>query len=188
MSANVATAIYGSCDFFGGIAGMAFLHYFGRKTIMMAGYFCMAAALVIAGVAFNYEYIFTMYIALCSFIFSFAAFAGSAIWLIISECVQESALGLITMFFQLSAIEQSVSAEILYDPKTGLGVSGTLFFFATENFITLLFVIIFMKETKGKTETEKKMIYASVPGNEVSCLGCEGQKMKKVSPGENTSI
>jgi len=92
------------------------------------------------------------------------------------------------MFFQLSAIEQSVSAEILYDPKTGLGVSGTLFFFATENFITLLFVIIFMKETKGKTETEKKMIYASVPGNEVSCLGCEGQKMKKVSPGENTSI
>ena len=104
LSATSAVAIFGSFDFIGGIAGMALLSCIGRKTILLAGHLLMTVFLVIAGIAFQYTQVLLMYISLCGFVFSYSAFCGSGIWIYIGETTMDTAIGIITLAFQLSMI------------------------------------------------------------------------------------
>lgn len=52
-------------------------------------------------------------------------------------------------------------AEYLMDDKNGIGIAGTMWLYAIENFIGMLIVIFFVKETSGHTAIEKKMLYVT---------------------------
>lgn len=47
------------------------------------------------------------------------------------------------------------------DDKGGIGIAGTMWLYAIENFIGMLIVIFFVKETSGHTAIEKKMLYVT---------------------------
>jgi len=47
------------------------------------------------------------------------------------------------------------------DDKNGIGIAGTMWLYAIENFIGMLIVIFFVKETSGHTAIEKKMLYVT---------------------------
>lgn len=70
-------------------------------------------------------------------------------------------MGLITLAFQLSIIQQTMCAEYLMDAESGIGIAGTMFLYAGENFIGMLIVIFATKETFGHSAYEKKMLYVS---------------------------
>jgi len=41
------------------------------------------------------------------------------------------------------------------------GLAGTFYLFGVENFICVIFLLLFVKETRGHTDSEKKMLYVS---------------------------
>lgn len=161
ISATVATAIYGASDFFGAFGAMIAMQLLKRKTVFIVGFASMGILLALSGVFLIYEDILLMFISLCCFVFCFASFVGAVLWLYVGECAMDTAMGLITLAFQLSIIQQTMSAEYLMDAVNGIGIHGTMFLYAAENFIAMLFVIFFVKETSGHSPTEKKMLYVS---------------------------
>ena len=70
----------------------------------------------------------------------------------------DQGMGFVVLGLWASCIEQVLTMQYLVDSK--MGFAGTLWLFCAENLLCLLFVVIFIKETKGLTDTEKKNLYA----------------------------
>lgn len=115
ISATVATAIYGASDFAGAFGAMVAMQLLKRKTVFIVGFASMGILLALSGVLLIYEDILLMFISLCCFVFCFASFVGAVLWLYVGECAMDTAMGLITLAFQLSIIQQTMSAEYLMD-------------------------------------------------------------------------
>lgn len=160
MTANTATVICGVTDFTGGVIAIFAMHTFGRKTMLIIGHAMMGIMELGAGAFFQAALPVPMYICLNGFILSFSLTSGPVTWLYISECTVDTATGLVVLGLYTSCMQQVLSMEFLMGSED-FGLSGTFYLFGFENFLCVIFLILFVKETRGHTDAEKKMLYVS---------------------------
>jgi len=80
-------------------------------------------------------------------------------WVYVAEVAVDQAFGLITAAIFAIILLFSFTTPYLI---SGLGAPGTFFLFGFFAFCGLVFVAVFLKETKGKTDREKKALFSPV--------------------------
>lgn len=160
MTANTATVICGVTDFCGGVIAIFLMHKFGRKSMLIFGHAMMGLMELGAGTFFQANLPVFMYLCLNGFILSFSMTSGPVTWLYISECTVDTATGLVVLGLYTSCMQQVLSMEFLMGSEN-FGLAGTFYLFGFENLLCVIFLILFVEETRGHTDAEKKMLYVS---------------------------
>ena len=151
MSANNATVICGVTDFLGGVCAIWVMHKLGRKTILLMGHASMGTMQILSATFFFLGMPKPMYGFMNGFIFSFSITSGPVTWLIISEVCCDTAMGLVILGLYASCMQQVLSMEYLMNGD-GFGLDNTLWLFGGENFLCVIFLLMFVKETRGLTD------------------------------------
>ena len=71
--------------------------------------------------------------------------------------VEDAALGFCILFLLSTILANSVAAEFLFN--SSLGPQGVFFMFGGFSFVGFIYCWIFLKETKGLTDCEKKQLF-----------------------------
>ena len=92
------------------------------------------------------------------FIFAFHWSTGSCAWLYVPEITVDSASGFGVGAQFTTLIVISLTFEFMMD--SALQVYGSIWIFAGSSFVGFLFCLFFIRETRGLTDIEKKMLYS----------------------------
>ena len=117
----------------------------------------MAVFMFICGICVLKSYNLASFVFLCLFVMSFQLSQGSVAWLYIPEVCVDSASGFAAsaQFINLTII--SFTFEFMI--KSPLKIYGSLWIFSALTIVGFLFVIFFVRETRGLNDLEKKSIY-----------------------------
>ena len=77
------------------------------------------------------------------------------------EVATDTGLGLAILALYASLLEKAITMEFMVHSKT-FGPSGMFFFLGGITFVGAVFIIIFIKETHGKEDGEKKLLYTPI--------------------------
>jgi MFS transporter, SP family, galactose:H+ symporter len=94
------------------------------------------------------------------FVISFQMSTGNVSWIYFAEACVDSGMG-----FVLAAIQGSnilMAFTVSYKIDSALRFEGTFWLYAGLNLLCVLFLVIFVKETKGLTTHELKNLYIPV--------------------------
>jgi len=150
--------------FFIGVANTFFatfatipIRYIGRKKILFGGHFLMGTAQVLIGVMYMIDQYVALYCFLILFISGFQLSTGNLSFIYFAEACVDSAMGVVIacQFFTMVVFSLAIS----YMVDSALKMQGTFWIYAVINFIGVVFVGVFVKETKGKTPAELKALY-----------------------------
>lgn len=119
----------------------------------------MAASLFFCGLSAFKGWDLEAFVTLCFFIFTFNMTQGSVAWLYVPEVTVDAASGFCTSFMYFNLIILSFSFEFMIN--SSMKIYGTLWYFSGMTFVGFLFCIFFVRETRGLTDLEKKMLYTS---------------------------
>ena len=117
----------------------------------------MAASLFFCGLSTFKGWDLEAFVTLCFFIFTFNMTQGSVAWLYVPEVTVDAASGFCTCFMYFNLIILSFSFEFMIN--SSMKIYGTLWYFSGMTFVGFLFCIFFVRETRGLTDLEKKMLY-----------------------------
>jgi hypothetical protein len=106
----------------------------------------MSLAQLIAGFGYFYGNAWAFVFGVGLFIMTFNMAIGPISWVYCAEVTVDSAMGLVLLVMYASALEQVLVMEYLI---AGIGVNGALWLFSFENFLCLIFCLVFVKETRG---------------------------------------
>ena len=97
-----------------------------------------------------------------------------------AEVAVDTALGLCILALFLSLLEKAITMEFMvHDPN--FGSEGMFFFLGGITIVGAIFVLIFVKETKGLSDLKKKQLY--MPQEFIDAE--EDEKKKLAADGEN---
>ena len=148
MSATTVTALIGIVNFVATIIGFFFLICFGRKTIMLVFNILMALSLFLIAYFSFMNDTYGMVACTLLFIIFFEFSSGPILWLYLAEILQDKAQSIATFLNWSINLAISVSVPLMVK-SFAIG-----YIFLGVGVITVfgvLFIIFFMKETKGKT-------------------------------------
>ena len=130
----------------------------GRRPIFIQGQFFMAVWLFLCGLSVLEQWNMTAFISINLFITSFQLSQGSTAWLYVPEVCVDSGTGLAVaaQFLNLTLI--SFTFEFMMN--SSLEVHGSIWYFAVLTAIGCLFMICFVRETRGLTDLQKKTLYS----------------------------
>jgi len=74
-----------------------------------------------------------------------------------AEVAVDTALGLCILALFLSLLEKAITMEFMV--HSAMGAEGMFFLLGTITLIGAVFVLVFVKETKGLSDLEKKQLY-----------------------------
>lgn len=136
----------------------AMLNFAGRKTLMWFWTGGCAVCLFIQGVAamnaWGYiELVMTM-LYVCAFEFA----PGPILWLYMGEILEDSAISVAVFLNWFFVMIVGLFTPTLMKPEN-LGNGGTFIMFGGFNVCAVIFIIFFMKETKGLSDAEVKRLY-----------------------------
>jgi hypothetical protein len=94
---------------------------------------------------------------ICVFILSFQFSQGPIAWMYAAEVAVDTALGLCVLALFLSLLEKAITMEFMV--HSAMGAPGMFFILGGVTLIGAIFVQIWIKETKGLTDLEKKQLY-----------------------------
>src|ERR1700749_1380605 len=158
-AALISTIFVGAIGVIGTVLGIYLLGKANRRPLLFIGFAGVAASDLILAILFTFpdstarSYLILVFIML--FVFFVQTFIGTLIWLMLSEIFPLAIRGYcmgIAVFF-LWSINTVISYVFPY-MITNLGSSGTFGIFAAINVVSLLFVIKFAPETRGRTLEE----------------------------------
>ena len=136
----------------------------GRRILLMIPTAVMCASMAVLG-ASRYYHDFPSYItliSLCCFISGFSLGLGPIPWLIMSEIfptkVRGVASGIATQVNWLCAF---IVIKFYDDMESSMHSYGTYWFFAAVCFLCVIYVFVFLPETKGKTLEEVEELFAN---------------------------
>jgi len=157
ITAKQGSYIVGCVNWAGAILSPIPLVYFGRKTLLFWGHLSMGVSLVVVGVFQVYEMSIPLIIALCWFITSFQFSQGPIAWMYAAEVAVDTALGLCVLALFLSLLEKAITMEFMV--HSAMGPEGMFFLLGGITLVGAAFIAIYIKETKGLTDLEKKSLY-----------------------------
>ena len=149
MTNTSITAMIGIVNFLSTLVGFAFLTCLGRKTIMWIFNALMAVTLLIlayfTGLDRNtWGMVATVLLFICFYEFS----SGPVLWLYMAEIMQDKAMGIGIFLNWFITLAISISIPLLIKEISIAWIFLTLGIFTI---LGTLFIIFFMKETRGKT-------------------------------------
>lgn len=157
MDAVTVTELCNVVNFVATFGGLALLSCAGRKTIMVFMNIVMAGILFTVGLAIMYEWNTVTVICILSFIAAFEFSSGPITWLYMSEIMQDKAVSIATVLNWLVTLVVSAITPSITTPDSNIP-----YIFMTVGFLTIcgaIFMTIFMKETKGKSQNEIADLY-----------------------------
>ena len=142
------------------IMGILMISILGRRTLLILGHVAMTLIFIFCGFAILYDYSLSAYISILLFIMFFHFSHGTVTWLYTPEVTVDAASGfaLAGQFINLSII--ALTFEFMLAGP--LDIYGTIWYHACWNFVGLIFMVVFVKETRGLTDKEKKLLYSPI--------------------------
>ena len=151
-----ASCIINWSNFLATIGGCILLNYFGRRTLMVgAQVFCvigMFGMFVFQQVAFNQTMLMVLTVA---FIFGFEFGPGPIVWLYLSEVCSNKATSVNTVVNWIWTLIVSTSTPFLFKAIEGY----TWLIFGCTAIVGLIYIMLFMKETRGVSKERVKRLY-----------------------------
>jgi len=117
----------------------------------------MGIALVMTGIFQTLDMSIPIIISLCCFITAFQFSQGPIAWMYAAEVAVDTALGLCILALFLSLLEKAITMEFMV--HSAMGPDGMFYFLGAITLVGAVFVAIFIKETKGLSDMEKKTLY-----------------------------
>ena len=150
MSNTTVTALIGIINFLTTIIGLFLLAFFGRKSIMMVFNGAMSITLLILSYYTFMHNTVGMVVCVLLFISFFEFSSGPIVWLYMAEIMKDKAVSIGTFLNWTISLLISISIPLMIK-EVHIG-----YIFLSLGIFTIfgtLFIIIFMKETRGKTQT-----------------------------------
>ena len=152
-------------NFVAAIVALIPVYYFGRKRIFVIGYGAMAVTLGLAGLFIAFDLYILALIFICFYIAIWQTSAGVITSIYSSEIsiLSKNSIfpsrGLALAVSYILHIQIALSMEFMMNEW---GAHGTVLFFAAFNLVGFIFNLVALKETKGLTEAQKKLVYSPV--------------------------
>ena len=167
MSNTTVTALIGIINFLTSIVGLVFLAYFGRKLIMAVFNALMALTLLLLSYFAFIHDTTGMVVCVLLFISFFEFSSGPIVWLYMAEIMKDKAIALATFLNWSISLLISISIPLLVK-QIHIG-----FIFLALGLFTVIgtfFIILFMKETRGKSQAEIDKMFSDEIGGEDSAM------------------
>lgn len=150
-SAIYQTILIGVINLGFSLVAIYFVDRIGRKPMLVIGSTIMAISLFVLSLCFAYNWSVTItLIAILTFIAAFASTLGPVTWVVISELfpnnVRGKAMSVSIVFVWISCFFVSLLFPILLEK---IGGANTFILLSLMSVLCLLFVLKFVKETKG---------------------------------------
>lgn len=117
----------------------------------------MGVCLALTGIFYILEMSYPIIACICIFILSFQFSYGPIAWMYAAEVAVDTALGLCILAMFLSLLEKAISMEIMV--HSSMGPHGMFIFLGVITLIGAVFIGVYVKETKGLTDLQKKSLY-----------------------------
>ena len=123
----------------------------------------MAIFLFFAGLSIKESWNLAAFIMIILFVIAFQLSQGAYAWLYVPEVCVDSATGLAvaSQFINLTVI----SLTFEYMINSVLKVFGTIWYYSAFCFLGFLFCLVFIRETRGLTDLQKKTVYSPKTGS-----------------------
>lgn len=164
MDPSIATIILGAVQAAATLSTVAFVDRFGRVFLLKVSFAMMIFSLIGIGTFFtfktsgavNIEYINWLPLpSLCLFCVGFSAGLGSVPFILLGEFFSDDAKKIIAPFAQTMHNVMTFVIGLLYPALVNsIGSGPTFFMFAVFCFFGLLFTVLVIPETKGKSLEE----------------------------------
>ena len=135
------------------------MRFVGRRTLLIVGH--IAIAIIHASISlFNIEGINLGVIAMIMcFSFTYTNTTGATAWIYATETTIDPAMGISLFTLWGTVFVSSLIFPLVLDKDTGLGPNVTFFILSGISLCGSLYMMIFIKETMGKSDREKKLLY-----------------------------
>ena len=153
------TYILGMVDLFGGTLAMYTVTLFSRKCLFLFGNFSIAICHMVIGMATVYGDAGIAFGGIVLFIFIFVNTSGPVCWIYADETVSDAGLGVVLLILWMTLFTLSFITPVLMSPDSVVGPTNLFFIFSGINFISTIYAALFIKETKGLSDKEKKLLY-----------------------------
>ncbi len=155
-NAFLSTVILGFTNLLATFGAIALVDRVGRKALLVAGVSLQVLALLIVGTLYHLQGDPMLLLAsIILFLIGFAGSTGAVTWVIISEIfptrLRGQAMGIAVLFIWASDYVVTQTFPMLAE---GIGPASTFYIYAGCAFVGLVFTILAVPETKGRTLEE----------------------------------
>mmetsp|Transcript_32703 Transcript_32703/g.28971 ORF Transcript_32703/g.28971 Transcript_32703/m.28971 type:complete len:477 (-) Transcript_32703:66-1496(-) len=157
VTARTGTLIVGVVNWAATMVAIPLLSRLGRKTLMLFGQIMMGISLIILAVFSIINFSTGTIIFTLVFVAFFEIGIGSVLWLYLAEIMTEGGMSLASVLVWILTIIVGLFTPRMFDLLTP---KGMYFLFAAIDIAGLLFIFIFIKETKGKSKSQLKTLYS----------------------------
>lgn len=158
MTNTMITALIGIVNFVATLFGLVFLAFAGRKTLMAIFNIAMSVTLLMLSYyAFEKDSI-GMVVCVLLFITFFEFSSGPIVWLYNAEIMQDKAVSIATFLNWFLSLVISIAIPLMIKV---MQIGYIFLIFGCFTIIGTLVIIVFMKETRGKTQEEIDNMFAN---------------------------
>lgn len=158
IAPRTGTYIVGVFNVVGTACSILFVNNFGRKTLLIWGHILIAIVHAMVGY-FNVEGNNNGVVAMIMvFLFVYGNTSGPLAWLYAAETVIDVAMGICLLTLWGTVCVLSQVCPILMDVNS-IGPSNVFFIFSGLSVFGALYVAVFIKESRGLSDREKKLLY-----------------------------
>ncbi|MBS0029242.1 sugar porter family MFS transporter [Chitinophaga sp. 22321] len=161
-SSLMQTIIIGAVNVVATFGAILLVDIIGRKKLLLTGCVLMGVSLVAVGFCFHYKY-FDNYIVLIFMLLYVAAFGctlGAVVWVYLSEIfpnrVRSLALSIATLALWLADFAVTLTFPVM---TKQMGTASTMFVYAIFCAAAFLYMLLKVKETKGKSLEEIESLF-----------------------------
>lgn len=156
-AAKIGTMLVGVVNWASTMATIPLLSKFGRKTLLIFGQIGMSISLIILGIlAIKHQdtgiKVFTLF-----FVAFFELSIGPILWLYAAEIMTETGMAAASLITWIVTIIFGLFTNTLFD---GITAEGVYFTFTGIALLGLLFIVFFVKETRGLSKDKIQSLYA----------------------------
>ena len=150
--------LVGIVSFVASLFSTQFVRCFGRKTLLLWGH--LTIAIIHSAVSiFNMQGLETgVVIMTMTFMIPYQLTTGPITYIYATETIIDAGMGIVMPALFGTIFVLSLVCPIIIDPNN-LGPNATFFILSGLSFAGFLYVLLFMKETFGKSDKEKKLLY-----------------------------
>jgi len=131
---------------------------FNRRTLLLSGQFSFFACHAFIGYMSYIGNESGVLAGIFVFVLAFSMTSGPIAWVYAAETSVDVGLGFILMTLYGDVVVLSQICPILFEPQN-FGPTGVFFMFSGFALVGLIFVWVYIKETSGLTDKEKKAIF-----------------------------
>ena len=149
VSPQMAALYVGALMIAGTSLTVLLLRYFGRKTLLLFGMASMGVCHVLIGICFEAHKGGILIVGVLTFVALYAISLGPIMWLYNAEIMPAAGLSVATFLNWVFTLGVSFSTPIMIEDSPG--PAATFWIYAAFCFIGTIYIMIFVKETKGKS-------------------------------------